>query len=100
MTVCNWETNRTSPQLGFIPRIIAFLGYDPYDTLEGSLGQQILAYRAGRGLTQRDLAGTLAVDPGTVRGWEKGQHLPLQKKALRLGALVVGPAHSEANSSP
>jgi DNA-binding XRE family transcriptional regulator len=32
MTVCNWETNRTSPQLRFMPRIIAFLGYNPHDT--------------------------------------------------------------------
>jgi len=30
MTVCNWETNRTSPQLRFIPRIVAFLGYCLY----------------------------------------------------------------------
>ena len=29
MTICNWETNRTSPQLRFVPRILSFLGYNP-----------------------------------------------------------------------
>jgi transcriptional regulator with XRE-family HTH domain len=31
MTICNWEINRTSPQLRFIPRIITFLGYNLAD---------------------------------------------------------------------
>ena len=39
MTICNWELNHTSPQLRFIPRLIAFLGYMPDDTRAESLGQ-------------------------------------------------------------
>ncbi len=42
-TVCNWETNRTSPQLRFIPRIIAFLGYRPYQPQSDLLVQRIRA---------------------------------------------------------
>jgi len=29
MTITNWETGRTSPQLRFVPRILSFLGYNP-----------------------------------------------------------------------
>lgn len=28
-TVTNWELNRTSPKIRFLPGIIALLGYDP-----------------------------------------------------------------------
>ena len=30
-TIWNWEANRSSRQLRFMPKIIAFLGYDPHD---------------------------------------------------------------------
>ena len=45
MTICNWEIKRTCPQLRFIPKIIAFLGYVPYDTQSGTLGRRIVACR-------------------------------------------------------
>ncbi len=32
-TVLNWENNACSPAIRFIPRIIAFLSYDPYPAL-------------------------------------------------------------------
>lgn len=28
-TILNWEHNRTTPTLRYLPRVIAFLGYDP-----------------------------------------------------------------------
>jgi DNA-binding XRE family transcriptional regulator len=31
-SVTNWEKNRSSPSLLFIPRITRFLSYMPYDT--------------------------------------------------------------------
>lgn len=29
-TVHNWECNKTTPQLGFLPRVIRVIGYDPH----------------------------------------------------------------------
>ena len=49
MTICNWEINRTSPQLRFIPKIITFLGYVPYDTQSGTFGKRIVAWGARKG---------------------------------------------------
>ena len=71
MTACNWETNRTSPQLRCIPRIIAFLGSVPDHTQVESLGQQIVAPRRRLGLSQRKLARRLGVDPTTLSSWER-----------------------------
>jgi transcriptional regulator with XRE-family HTH domain len=38
-TVWYWEKNLTSPSLRYIPKIIKFLGYEPYDTMDKTLGQ-------------------------------------------------------------
>ena len=57
------------PAPSFIPRIIAFLGYSPYDTESGPLGKRIVACRRAKGLTQKELARRLDVDPSTVGRW-------------------------------
>ena len=88
MTICNWEINRTSPQLYLIPRIIAFLGYIPYDTQSGTLGKRIVACRRTMGLTQKELARRLDVDPSTLRRWETGGERPSRKYYARVLAFL------------
>ena len=87
-SVWNWEKNRSSPALRFIPRIIAFLGYEPDETKPMSLSQRIVAFRRLRGLTQKDLAQWLGVAPSTVAGWERGEHQPSRRLASIIGRVV------------
>jgi transcriptional regulator with XRE-family HTH domain len=76
-TICSWETGRTSTQLRFIPRIIAFLGYDPLSgASHQTSGERIIAARQRLGMTQKELARTLGVDPTTVGRWERGTGKP------------------------
>ena len=89
MSICNWEINRTSPQLYLIPRIIAFLGYIPYNTQSGTLGKRIVACRRAMGLTQKELARRLGVDPSTVARWESGRGQPSKEHRERLEDLPV-----------
>ena len=84
LTVCNWETNRTSPQLRFLPRIIAFLGHDPYDPPPQALGKRIIATRRRFGLSQKRLAGLLNIDPSTLGRWERGKGSPTKNLLWRL----------------
>ena len=44
-TIWNWEANRCSPQLRFVPEVVAFLGYDPNSSVSGTLGERLLCYR-------------------------------------------------------
>jgi transcriptional regulator with XRE-family HTH domain len=89
MTVCNWETNRTSPQLRFIPSIVAFLGYSPDYTQSDSLGKRILARRRLLGLSQKELAHHLGIDQSTLRRWERDRSRPSKKLLRRLDAFLT-----------
>ena len=95
MTVCNWEINRTSPQLRFIPKIIAFLGYSPYDTQCGTLGKRIVACRCVLGLSQKELAYRLGVDPATLGRWERDEGRPTRTQLEVLIVLLAGQALSQ-----
>ena len=88
MTVCNWEINRTSPQLRLIPKIIAFLGFVPYDTQSGSLAKRIVTCRRAMGLNQKELARQLGVDPSTLGKWETGKGEPSEKHRKTLLAFL------------
>ncbi|GAB3430706.1 hypothetical protein GCM10027516_38510 [Niabella aquatica] len=67
-TITNWELNKNSPVLIHIPSIIKFLGYTP----DINTTNQITRYRMEKGLTQKEMAGILKIDPGTLSRAEKG----------------------------
>jgi transcriptional regulator with XRE-family HTH domain len=81
-TVRNWEKNRSTPSLPFIPRIIQFLGYVPYDISNQDFGKKIAASRRLLGLSQKELARLIGVDPCTICSWAKGKHKPQPFKIL------------------
>ncbi|HRR26457.1 MAG TPA: helix-turn-helix transcriptional regulator [Acidobacteriota bacterium] len=72
-TYRNWEWNRTSPRARYMPVVIRFLGYMPYEP-PASFGEWLRMVRRSAGLTQRRFAAQLGVDPSTVRGWKAGTH--------------------------
>jgi len=75
-TIRNWEKNRSNPSLGFIPKIVQFLGYVPHDTPDHDFGKKLVAKRRLLGLSQKGLACKIGVAPCTVRSREKGKHKP------------------------
>jgi len=83
-----WENNRVKPFSAQIPKIIDFLGRDPFEKRTENLEERIQEYRRVYGLTQEKLAEQLGVDPTTLAGWEKGEHKPtkrLLERLLKLG---------------
>lgn len=74
-TIYNWEGQRTTPALFAMPAIARFLRYDPLPEAE-SIGSKLIRYRKARGISQKQLATRLGVDPCTLSRWERGQRKP------------------------
>ena len=79
-TVNNWERGRTEPTLGALPRINAFLGYQPKSAPSETLGKRIKAYRRTEGLSRKALASKLGIDPDTLGKWEHDESGPKGKQ--------------------
>jgi transcriptional regulator with XRE-family HTH domain len=88
-SVWNWENNRSCPSIRLMPRVIDFLGYVPDDSKPESLGQRIIAFRRLRGLTQKELARRLDVDPSTLARWERNERCPSKGLLERLRRLMA-----------
>jgi transcriptional regulator with XRE-family HTH domain len=74
-TITNWELNRTTPALRFLPGIVRLLGYAVWDP-GTSIGGRLLALRRERGLSQTAFARILGVDPSTLSRWERNLRVP------------------------
>lgn len=86
-TVRNWERNRTAPVARLVPGIARFLGYLPWRVPE-SFADRFALYRRSNGLTQRQLAARLRIDPTTVGRWESGRGLPSDRLKRRADLLI------------
>ena len=52
ITLSNWETNKRTPQVRYLPKIIDFLEYYPYEIPNNTTGQ-LVAARHHLGLSQK-----------------------------------------------
>ena len=65
-----WENNRSSPLIQYYPNVIKFLGYCPLEFNLDTFKGRIMAYRYLNGLSRKNFAKKMGVDPQTVAGWE------------------------------
>ncbi len=87
-SICNWEKNLAKPDIKYIPTIIKFIGYVPFDTSIVSTGEKIILYRKLHGLSQKMLACQLGIDPSTLRKWERNKRKPSDKFFRRFKYIV------------
>ena len=98
VTIYLWEKNRVRPSLAQIPKIIEFLGRDPFEKETENLGERIREYRRINGLTQKKLAEQLGVDQTTLAGWERGKHKPTKRLFSKLASVFASiPSLSSKN---
>ena len=83
-----WENNHFNPEVGYVPKIVAFLSYDPFGPLPHSFPLQLKAARIAAGLTRRQLAARLGVHPGTVAAWERAHAKPITGLRERIKTLL------------
>ena len=86
-TICYWENNRTIPYISYIPNIIKFIGYVPFETSGDTLRERIITSRKLLGLSQRKFARLIGIDPSTLGRWEQGKSTPRPDKLEKLSLL-------------
>jgi transcriptional regulator with XRE-family HTH domain len=89
VTIYLWEKNKVRPSLAQIPKIIEFLGQDPFEKETANLGERIRENRRVRGLSQRELAAQLGIDSTTLGSWERGEHRPTKNKFEKLKSALL-----------
>ena len=89
ITIYLWERNKVQPSLAQIPKIIEFLGRDPFAKEAENLGDKIREYRRVHGLTQKKFAAQLGIDPTTLASWETGEHQPTKKLLDKIKSALV-----------
>ena len=87
LTIYLWEKNRVDPSLAQIPKIIEFLGRDPFEKKAETSRDRIREFRRIHGLIQKKLAEQLGVDETTIAGWEKSKHHPTKRTVDRISKL-------------
>ncbi len=95
-SIYNWEDNRASPSLYRLPKIVEFLGYIPDSLKAKTSGEKMVTSRRLLGLTQKELAHRLVIDPSTLGRWEKDKSRPSRKQQTLLDSLFasLSPGHS------
>jgi transcriptional regulator with XRE-family HTH domain len=84
ITIYLWERNKVRPSLAQIPKIIEFLGRDPFEKKTENLRDRIREYRRVQGLSQKKLAQLLKINESTIGNWEKDENLPLKRNLQKL----------------
>ncbi len=82
MSISNWENGLTKPDLKYMPALIRFLGYNPMPLANG-WADRLVQGRTAMGLTQKEAARQLRVDPSTLARWERGEREPTGTFAAR-----------------
>jgi DNA-binding XRE family transcriptional regulator len=88
-TITNWENNLGEPQINYIPQIILFLSYNPYQFDLKKLSGRIKKYRYKYGLSHRKMGEQIGVDASTIASWENEEHLPQGKFQIKLNELLI-----------
>jgi transcriptional regulator with XRE-family HTH domain len=69
-SVWNWENNATTPVFPHWPAVIGFLGYNPLPEPQ-TPAEQLVQARKIQGLSQKEMAKRLGVDPSTLARRER-----------------------------
>lgn len=76
-TVWNWE-HGTEPELRYMPRIIEFLGYVPFECPDDPI-EKLRYFKKVKGMTYERLGELMGRDPEQITDWISGRVRPCKK---------------------
>lgn len=87
-SITNWEKNRSKPKIQFLPHIIKFLGYAPFEVDMTTYQGKLKAYRYKNGLTHAQIGKIFDFNASTIGAWENGKHAPMKNELKKLQQLL------------
>lgn len=99
--VMYWETGFAEPQIQHAPKVIQFLGYNPFPYETETFGGRLKLYRLLHGLSHKKMGKLLGVDGATISTWETNRFKPNQENLEIINTLLknIPKTSSEADSS-
>lgn len=91
-SITNWELGSSEPGVKYIPKIIEFIGYCPYDPAADPI-DRVEAIRRAFGLTQEKLAQILEVDESSLASWVRREHQPIDRSRKVVCEFLANPGH-------
>jgi transcriptional regulator with XRE-family HTH domain len=85
----NWENGWSSIALGYMPKIINFLGYNPLPHPEGLMAR-LAWYKQVNGLTLEQLGAEMGRDPEQLSDWLSGRHKPCRRNREEVKLFLGG----------
>lgn len=79
-----WENNISEPQIQYYSPIFAFLGYCAFELEISTFAGKIKTYRYFNGITQKQFAKRMILDPATVGRWENGKEQGAKKELVEV----------------
>ncbi|NCP03599.1 MAG: helix-turn-helix domain-containing protein [Deltaproteobacteria bacterium] len=89
-TIWNWENGWSSITLGYMPKVIEFLGYNPIPCPE-DLIQRLAWYKRVKGLTLEQLGAEMDRDPEQLSDWLSGRHRPCRRNREEIERFLTEP---------
>ncbi|MDR3405065.1 MAG: helix-turn-helix transcriptional regulator [Chthoniobacter sp.] len=87
MTIVNWEKGHSLPRVNYLAGVVDFLGFDPFPKGD-TMAHRLVNHRKALGITQKEFAKQLKVDPSTLARWERGERMPVGQFASKVENLV------------
>jgi transcriptional regulator with XRE-family HTH domain len=87
-SIYNWERG-IEPEFRFMPKIIKFLGYIPFDCPKDTLGR-LGCYKLINGLSYEGLGARTGIHFEQLRAWLTGRTKPSRKSLARIHAVIDG----------
>jgi transcriptional regulator with XRE-family HTH domain len=90
MSIVNWEKGHTTPRVNHMAGVVRFLGCNPVQNGD-TLALRLVNHRKALGITQKDFARQIGIDPSTLARWERGEREPTGEFLERVNCTVTTP---------
>ena len=90
ISIVNWEKGHRKPRVNHMAGVVEFLGFNPFQNGD-TTAHRLVNHRKARGITQKEFAGQLGVDPSTLARWERGEREPVGPFLRRVDLVMKTP---------